>query len=114
MQRLRNSHPAHGIKGGDEFEEAEVRLNVLFHPYFKELYRRKQGKKLGPFALMQIRHFFTCNEFTEFEPATYHSVAVAEDGIGNFLVCCLEPDSDYQLEDGMVAVDHETGEVDPW
>ncbi|MEL7422380.1 MAG: hypothetical protein AAFN81_05285 [Bacteroidota bacterium] len=95
----------------DEFWQVQKDFNVIIPSAFKERYRDR-ALTSEEYYFLPISDFFLENAYADKYPKTYKSLIVAGNGCGDYLGLILEKDSDFRLGAGLIAFDHEIGEVD--
>jgi hypothetical protein len=63
------------------------------------------------FAWLPFEKFFIENSYAERHPESFKYCVVAENGGGDYIGFLLEKHDDYKLNEELVALMHETGEI---
>lgn len=118
MKRLEEADPPFSRVdlGEDRLARVERKLNVIFPKKFRNYYLITHiifddGMMIEEFDWLPFEKFFIENSYTERYPESYKCCVVAENGGGDYIGLLLEKHDDYKLNEELVALMHETGEI---
>ena len=117
-QRLQEFDPPFSRVGisEDRLGRVERKLNVIFPEQFRNYYLNAQitfedGMMMEEFDWLPFEKFFIENSYAERYPESFKCCVVAENGGGDCIGLLLEKHDDYKLNEELVALMHETGEI---